>query len=294
MIHHSISITTFTILLSSLFAGCSTTGHRAADANESIVVQPLSEVQWTPLNPARGDNSPKAGTLWGDRSANTATGFLVEFKEGFSSPPHIHNVSYRGIVISGLIHNDDPNAEHMWMPPGSYWTQPKGEAHITAASGTKNLAYIEIDEGPYLVHPTKQAFDSGERPINIDASNIVWLDASSTNWISSKNSADRSDGPQIAYLWGIPQEQQMSGILLKLPSDFEGKLSANNATAHAVVLQGRVEIRSQSKSQAQSIAMGGSFQSKNGLNIHISNNSEDQSILYIRTDSQLKISSTAH
>ncbi len=275
--------------------GCSSLQQVDDDQQRSsITITPYSSVQWTPRNPARGDNSPKAGTLWGDRSADVATGFLVQFKDGFSSPPHIHNVSYRGIVLSGLVHKDDPGAAKMWMPPGSYWTQPKGEAHITAASGTKNLAYIEIDEGPYLVHPTKQAFDSGERPINIDASNIVWLDASNTNWISSKNSADRSDGPQIAYLWGIPQEQQMSGILLKLPRDFEGKLSANNATAHAVVLQGRVEIRSQSKSQAQSIAMGGSFQSKNGLNIHISNNSEDQSILYIRTDSQLKISSTAH
>ena len=68
-----------------------------------------SEVAWAPLNPARGDSSPKAGTLWGDRNGTGPTGFLVQFVDGFSSPPHIHNVSYRGVVINGLIHNDGTN-----------------------------------------------------------------------------------------------------------------------------------------------------------------------------------------
>ncbi|WP_346992732.1 DUF4437 domain-containing protein [Alteromonas gracilis] len=48
---------------------------------------------------------------------------LVRFKEGFSSPPHIHNITYRGIVIDGEMHNSDPDAKAMWMPVNSYWTQ---------------------------------------------------------------------------------------------------------------------------------------------------------------------------
>ena len=141
------------------------------DAPTDLVL--ASEVTWEQLNPARGDKSPKAGTLWGDRNGTGPTGFLVQFADGFSSPPHIHNVSYRGMVISGLIHNDDPGAADMWLPTGSFWTQPKGEVHITAAKGTTNVAYIEIEKGPYLVLPPEEAFDSGERPINVDASNIV-------------------------------------------------------------------------------------------------------------------------
>lgn len=108
---------------------------------------------------------------------------------GFSSPPHIHNVTYRAVVMTGLIHNDDPKAELMWMPAGSFWTQPVGEAHITAAKGENVMAYIEIDEGPYLVKPTEQAYDSGERPVNVDADNIVWLDAQKTNWIDKSCAA---------------------------------------------------------------------------------------------------------
>lgn len=95
-----------------------------------------------------------------------ATGMLVKFKKGFSSPPHIHNITYRAIVIEGKLHNDDPSAEAMWMPAGSYWQQPAGE-------GQQNMAYLEINHGPYLVKPTDKAFDNGERPINIDVTNMA-------------------------------------------------------------------------------------------------------------------------
>lgn len=93
------------------------------------------ELNWGYLNPLRGKNSPGAANLWGDRTKDTATGMLVRFNKGFVSPPHIHNISYRGIVIEGLMHNDDPSAEKMWMLAGSFWTQPAGENHITAANG---------------------------------------------------------------------------------------------------------------------------------------------------------------
>ena len=145
-----------------------------AISNPTNQVFLASDIEWTPLNPARGDQSPQAGTLWGDRSKEVPTGFLVKFVKDFSSPPHIHNVTYRGVVIKGLVHNDDPSAEKMWMPAGSFWTQPAGEPHITAAKADENVAFIEIDHGPYLVKPADKAFDNGERPINVDRSNIVW------------------------------------------------------------------------------------------------------------------------
>ena len=166
-----------------------------------------SEIQWEQLNPARGDASPQAANVWGDRKQPGETGFLVKFVDGFSSPPHIHNVTYRGIVLRGLVHNDDPDAANMWMPKGSYWTQPAGEAHITSAKGQENIAYIEIAAGPYLVRPVEEAFDEGERPVNVDPSNLVWLDGSGTQWIRSKSST----GPTISFLWGQPGAGQVYG-----------------------------------------------------------------------------------
>jgi len=127
-----IAATFLTAALVGAVAGCSNpsvhspTNPRAFGGSDIRVVVPTG-IEWGYLNPARGDASPRAGALWGDRTTTGASGFLVEFSDGFSSPPHIHNVSYRGIVLLGLIHNDDPGAAAMWMPAGSYWTQPAGE-----------------------------------------------------------------------------------------------------------------------------------------------------------------------
>ena len=204
----------------------------AADPNNEFVL--FSDIEWEPLNPARGDKSPQAGTLWGDRNGSEPTGFLVEFVDGFSSPPHIHNVAYRGVVIRGSIHNDDPNAQNMWMPSGSFWTQPAGEIHITSAKGSTNLAYIEIDQGPYLVLPTKEVFDSGERPINVDASNIVWSD-------HPGNSANSSES-KMAYLWGKPNDEQLYGALIQLPNGLTKNISISGSIFHAVVIKGQLQF----------------------------------------------------
>ena len=189
-----------------------------------------SEIKWEKLNPARGDKSPQAGTIWGDREGEVATGFLTKFVDGFSSPPHIHNVTYRAMVIKGLIHNEDPEAENMWMPAGSFWTQPVGEPHITSAKGEENIAYVEIDSGPYLVNPLEEAFDNGERPINIDKSNLVWLDASKTKIIvegkSTKNIA-------VAFLW---ENKEVTGNLIKLPANFTREIISDGNQYHAVMI----------------------------------------------------------
>lgn len=83
-----------------IIAGCAG-APLAPTAEGRATVLPTDQVKWEPLNPARGDASPRAGTLWGDRKGRGPTGFLVRFKQGFASPPHIHNVTYRGVVIEG-------------------------------------------------------------------------------------------------------------------------------------------------------------------------------------------------
>ena len=183
-------------------------------ANDHSVIA-TDNIEWGLLNPLRGDASPRAADLWGDRTTDMATGMLVKFKKGFSSPPHIHNITYRGVVIEGLMHNDDPAAEKMWLATGSFWTQPAGESHITAANGQNNLIYLEIDSGPYLVLSAKQAFDSGERPINVDERNLFWLDAKDVTWLEK-------DRLQLAYLWG--KTDAANGSFIKLPAGFEGSI----------------------------------------------------------------------
>ena len=257
-------------------AGC--TGPRktpepSSAGTPTVRVVPLSEVAWEQLNPARGDKSPQAGTLWGDRKGAVPTGFLAKFVDGFSSPPHIHNATYRAVVISGKIHNDDPGAARMWMPPGSFWTQPKGEVHITAAQGETNVALVEIDEGPYLVLPPEKAFDCGERPINVDASNVVWVDPPGLPASAA--------GPKLAYLWGSLANGQPNGTFVKLPAGLTASIHSRSATFRAVVIQGQLQYRG---ADPKTLEPGSYFSSEGACAHTLSSHVASESLLYIRTE----------
>ncbi|ABW26642.1 DUF4437 domain-containing protein [Acaryochloris marina] len=246
----------------------------------------MSDVQWGPLNPARGDKSPKAGQLWGDRTGSGPSGFLVEFVDGFSSPPHIHNVTYKGMVIQGLLHNDDPDANKMWLPAGSFWTQPAGEVHVTAADDSNNLAYIEIEEGPYLVRPPEAAFDNGERPVNVDKSNLVWLNASNITWVDQP---EMLAGAKMAFLWGNPQDGQLNGTLIKLPTGFTGEIQSQSSTFRAVVIQGQPSLHS---GQTSALEPGSYFGSQ-GETVHkVSCEAKEECVIYVRAQGKYNVVSS--
>lgn len=275
-----LSILALALFSRSHFVGAADKGDAPSSTTEIVTA---SEVNWTPLNAARGDASPQAGTLWGDRAGDPQTGFLVKFADGFSSPPHIHNVTYRGVVISGQIHNDDPEAAEMWMPAGSFWTQPAGEVHITAAKGGENMAFIEIDHGPYLVWPPERASDNGERPVNVHANNLVWLNADDTSWISA-------DGPQLAFLWGKPEAGKAGGTLLKLPAGFAGEIRSTSSMK-AVVIGGKLEVTADGNGQSKTLQQGSLIRSEGSATQRIQSSGEGDSLLYLRTDAPVKITS---
>ncbi|MDF7801218.1 DUF4437 domain-containing protein [Pontiellaceae bacterium B1224] len=257
-------------LAASLLASCTTTQSSEAK-QQNVKVTMTSEVDWTHLNPKRGDLAPKAGTLWGDRNGNEPTGFLLKPPSNFESPPHIHNISYRGVVIQGIMHNDDPNAAEMWMPAGSFWTQPKGHVHITAAEGIDSLAYIEIEEGPYLVLPEADHFDTDERPVNVDETNIVWLNPSDLTLVDQF-------GAQVAFLW---QEGELNGTFIKLAADFEGTIHSTGSTFRAVLVKGEIEY------EDNDLLPGSGIEAVGPAVLEIEADAE--SVLYVRADGQYKI-----
>lgn len=248
----------------------------SAYAGEHNIIS-TSDIQWGLLNPARGDSSPKAANLWGDRNKNVATGMLVKFEKGFSSPPHIHNISYRGVVIEGLMHNDDPGAENMWLTPGSFWTQPAGENHITAANGESNLIYLEIDEGPYLVQPAAKAFDNGERPINVETSNLVWLTSNDVSWVN--------DNPiQIAYLWG--ETGGNNGTFVKIPANFDGYIEGES-DLKAVVIKGKAGYTWNEQGSLKNLSPGSFFSSTDNGKHYL--NTQNEIVLYVRSNGKYNV-----
>ena len=237
-------------------------------------------VEWGYLNPARGDKSPGAADLWGDRTKDTATGMLVRFNKGFESPPHIHNITYRGIVIEGEMHNDDPSAAKMWMPTGSFWTQPAGEDHTTAANDKTNLIYLEIDEGPYLVKPSKEHFDSGERPVNLHIDNMVWLQKSDLVNIEA-------DGVSATYLWG--ETSSVYGTLVKLPSGFEGSIKSNGDEFKVVVIKGSLNYSQNNAPRKIELNAGSYIESSTAAHHSFENANQSETIVYVRTSSKFSV-----
>ena len=257
-----------------------------ANTNAKTEIVLASQVNWRHLNPARGDASPAAGTLWGDQTKDGESGFLVKFQDGFSSPPHIHNITYRGIVIGGALHNDDPAAEPMWMPAGSWWTQPAGEVHITSAR-TQSIGYVEIQSGPYLVKPPSEAFDNGQRPVNMEASNIVWLDATDTDWIEGDLRPDDAANAKLTFLWGQPDSKEAIGTMLKLPAGFRGRIATDSSSLRVVIVRGKVNLFRDGDAKATTLPTGSYFGS-GGPSTH-QLGSEEQTVLYVRTKGKFKL-----
>ncbi|NRD23662.1 DUF4437 domain-containing protein [Winogradskyella litoriviva] len=271
------------VVLLFLAIGVNAQTPKTDDAKSRNEVVTADNVEWGWLNPLRGDKSPAAGNLWGDRTDTLASGFLVKFNKGFSSPPHIHNVTYRGVVIQGLLHNDDENAQEQWLPAGSFWQQPAGEAHITAASGEANMAYIEIQEGPYLVKPTDEAFDNGERPINIDKSNLVWLNASDITWVTDESKVE------TAFLWGSHKESELSASMLKLPAGFEGEIKNLSPNFRAVIIQGTIAHQASGNEFVNLLEAGSYFGAAEDSTHKITVKDDQEAVIYIRANGKYEV-----
>jgi len=75
---------TLTFILSGLIASCSNPNIETEKLVSEKILEPTnkvflsSEIVWEVLNPARGKASPQAGTIWGDRKGEVATGFLAK------------------------------------------------------------------------------------------------------------------------------------------------------------------------------------------------------------------------
>ena len=252
---------------------CSATTRTSSDSLlERVRVTSRTALPWQPLNPARGDQSPRAANLWGDLRKNEATGFLVQFVPGFSSPPHIHNITYRGVVIEGLVHNDDPKADEKWMGPGSYWVQPAGDVHVTSAQSSGGMAYIEIDSGPYLVRPPDQAFESLDKPMNISAESIAWR----------ANDA----GFETVRPWGPAAEGQVDRVLVRLPAGFRAAV-ASAGTLQMVLIQGGL-IHQPAGGKPQALAPGSALTSGSSVH-HLDCGAERACVMYYRAHANVQI-----
>ncbi|MEM8983325.1 MAG: DUF4437 domain-containing protein [Pseudomonadota bacterium] len=273
-----------TTIAAVLTAACSTI-EPAPDAGvvpAAVVVTLPDAIDFVPLNPARGDASPQAGVLWGDIRSDGPSGVLLKFADGFSSPPHIHNITYRTIVIDGHIHNDDPTAAKLWMGPGSYWTQPAGEVHITAAKpGASAMVLLEILEGPYLVQPPAELFDNGERPINVTASNVRWFGPDDLRWLDTP--CVREQCPAVAFLWPARDTVGSQALLVKLPVDSVVRVTGGGATLRMVIVAGTADYAAANSRVGTELPVGAHVASSTETEHRLGCRDANGCIFYVRS-----------
>jgi hypothetical protein len=59
-------------------------------------------------------------------------GTFVKLPAGYSTPLHRHSGGYYGVVIQGVVANEqNDDAKNRPLGPGSYWFQMGGEDHVT-------------------------------------------------------------------------------------------------------------------------------------------------------------------
>ena len=143
------------------------------------------------------------------------------------------------------------------------------------------MAFLDIQEGPYLVKPTSEAFDNGERPVNVYKTNLVWLNANDIQWVSEKSNVE------TAFLWGSHKENQLRAALLKLPAGFNGKIKNLSPNFRAVVISGEVTHQFSKKDTKNDLQPGSYFGAEENATSIISTAKE--TILYIRSNGDYEV-----
>ncbi|MEM9496080.1 MAG: DUF4437 domain-containing protein [Pseudomonadota bacterium] len=161
--------------------------------------------------------------------------------------------------------------------------QPAGEVHITSAKeGAAATAFLEILQGPYLVKPGIEAFDNGERPISLLASNIVWLNADDVKWIDTDGEG-AENGPKAAALWGSTEQGRLGGSFVQLPEGYDGALSSVDGDLRSVVIKGELLHEVRGTTEPSNIGPGGYFASNENIEHTLSCNNASKCIIYVRT-----------
>lgn len=180
-------------------------------------------------------------------------------------------------MIDGLVHNDDPAEPNLWLPAGSYWTQPAGDVHITSAQGSYNIALIEINQGPYLVKPVEEAFDNGETMIRVPGTDVQWTELPGAPNVKK------------VHLWNASEDGALKGTLIRLPQGFSGTLETTSPSFQAVVIQGNLVYDQNNNGTTQALAPGSMFSSTGSSQHRITACEQSDCVIYLRSNDQFTV-----
>ncbi|MEM6878271.1 MAG: DUF4437 domain-containing protein, partial [Bacteroidota bacterium] len=113
---------------------------------------------------------------------------------------------------------------------------------------------------------------------------MVWLDASETTLIDNSRASNMTE---IGVLW---EEEDLSGFLIKIPENLEVDISTEGTIFDAVVIAGRPKYDIDEAEGEAELDPGSSFSSDGRVIHRLYSPPDGESLLYVRTDSDFKIS----
>ena len=107
-------------------------------------VTTAEDINWGYLNAARGDKSPGAADLWGDRTKDTATGMLVRFNKGIEGSITSSGDEFKAVVIQGsLSYIDENKSNARTLNAGSYVASSTPAKHrLRNISDDETIVYV--------------------------------------------------------------------------------------------------------------------------------------------------------
>lgn len=129
--------------------------------------------------------------------------------------------------------------------------------------------------------PTSEALDNGERPVNVDKTNLVWLNAKDIEWINEKSKV------KTAFLWGSHEKNQLRVTLLKLPAGFKGKIQNLSPSFRAVIISGGLTHQFAKNGEKKELNAPSYFGAEENATSIIS--AEKETVIYIRSNGSFKV-----
>lgn len=110
-------------------------------ANTPVTELTFYELMGMPVAKAYGD------------PARGAHSNYIKLPGGTVSPVHTHTADYYGVVISGVVANEQtPAGPDRPLPPGSYWYQRGGEPHVTKCISPTECLFFVTSSGSFDIH----------------------------------------------------------------------------------------------------------------------------------------------
>ncbi len=102
------------------------------------------QVDYQPLNPARGDASPQAGTLWGDLDDGGLSASFVKLPAGHTSDLSVESDRLRAVIVDGaLIHSVAGLETQSELGAGGFFESDAGVPHALACHPESDcLVYV--------------------------------------------------------------------------------------------------------------------------------------------------------